>query len=86
MHNIRTNHRVRSGNKQGKMKALYDVNPPIDIFYQIEDRVEFADAGNSPYKPTQVANTAFNVMFKTGMFTDGCKIRKQSPEVGKTWV
>ena len=58
----------------------------LRIFDQIKERVEFFDAKYSPCMPTQVVNTAFNGMFKTGMFTEDCKIWKQRHEVGKIWV
>ena len=54
-----------------RIKAPYNVNLPTEnVFDQIKDRVEFSDVGNSPYTPTQVVNTAFNVLFKTGIFAD----------------
>ena len=46
------------------MKAPYDIKLQIDnIFDQVKDGVEFSDAVNFPYTPTQVLNTAFNVLF-----------------------
>ena len=69
------------------MKSPYDVNLLIkNIFDQIEDGVAFADAGNLLYMPIQVVNTAFNVLFKTGIFADDCKPWKQRLGVGKTWA
>ena len=61
-----------------RMKAPYDVNLLIKTFFdQIEDAVEFA-AGNSPFTPVQVVNTAYNVIFSTGMFNNNCKIWKKN--------
>ena len=70
-----------------RMKVPYDVNLPIETFFdQVEDAVEFASAGNAPFTPVQVVNTAYNVIFNTGMFTDDCKIWKRKPAANKTWT
>ena len=69
-----------------RMKEPYDVNLPIETFFdQIEDAVEFASAGNAPFTPVQVVNTAYNVIFTTGMFHDDCKLWKRKPAANKTW-
>ena len=69
------------------MKAPYDVNLPIETFFdQIEDAIEYASAGNAPFTPVQVVNTAYNVIFTTGMFNDDCKIWKRKPAAAKTWI
>ena len=48
-----------------RQKTAYDVNQPIErIFEQIDDAVEYADAGHNPYTPLQVVTNAF----QTGMF------------------
>ena len=68
-----------------RMKVSYDVNLPIEIFFdQIEDAIELAAAGNTPFTPGQVVNTAYNVIFSTGIFNDDCKIWKRKPTAAKT--
>ena len=68
-----------------RMKISYDVNLPIDTFFdQIKDAAEFTVAGNAPFIPVQVVNTAYNVVFSTGMFNDDCKIWKRKPTVEKS--
>ena len=70
-----------------RMKAPYDCNLPIETFFdQIEDAVEFASAGNAPFTPIQVVNTAFNTIASTGMFQDDCKLWKRKPAAQKTWA
>ena len=69
------------------MKDRYDCNIPIETFFdQIEDAVEFTAAGNAPFTPVQVVNTAFNVIFTTGMFNDDCKVWKRKPSDTRTWA
>ena len=52
-----------------RMKASYDVNLPIETFFdQIEDATDFTSAGNAPFTPVEVVNTAFNIIATTGMF------------------
>ena len=67
-------------NNTSRMKIPYDVNLPIETFFdQIEDAVEFASADNAPFIPVQVVNTAYNVIFSTGMFNDDCTMWKRKP-------
>ena len=45
------------------MKQPFDVNQPIEILYkQIEDSIEFAAAGQTPYSPEQVLNIAYQFL------------------------
>ena len=70
-----------------RMKERYDVNFPIENFFdQIEDAMEYAAAGNAPFSPDQVVNTAFHVIFTTGMFHDDCKLWKRRPALERTWA
>ena len=70
-----------------RMKASYDVKLPIETFFdQIKDAVEFSSAGNTPFTPVQVVNTAFNIISSTGIFQDNCKIWKRRSDVNKTWT
>jgi hypothetical protein len=69
-----------------QMKKACDVNQPIEVLYkQIDDAVEFADAGATPYTAGQVINIAYQLVYRTGIFTDDCKIWKRHPAVYKTW-
>ena len=56
------------------MITAYSVNLSFgQIIEHIESVVNFADAGNIPYTPEQVAYTAYNLIFATGHFTDPCR-------------
>ncbi len=69
-----------------QMKTDYDVNQPIKLFFdQIEDAVDFAAAGDSPYTPVQVTTIAYQLVFKTAMFPDECKLWKRRTTATKNW-
>ena len=82
--------KITDGNLEDKketMGAAYDVNLPIKtLFKRIEDDVQFAAAGNTPFTAAQVVSIAFRIIQKTGMFTDDCKIWKRLPAIQKTWA
>jgi hypothetical protein len=68
------------------MKQPCDVNQPIEVMYtQIEEAIEFASAGQTPYSPEQVLSIAYQLVFRTGIFADDCKIWKRRDAAYKTW-
>jgi hypothetical protein len=69
------------------MKQPCDVNQPIKILYkQIEDAIEFAAGGQTPYSTQQVLSIALQLVFCTGIFMDDCKIlKKRQAPAYKTW-
>jgi hypothetical protein len=73
--------------KDKQMKADYDANQPIELFFdQIEVAVDFAAAGDCPYTPTQVTVIAYQLVFKMGLFHDECKLRKRRIAADKNWA
>ena len=68
-----------------RLKTAYDVNQPIErLFEQIEDAVEYADAGHNPYTPLQVVTNAFQLVFQTCLFVQDCKDWKRTRPDDKT--
>ena len=68
-----------------RLNTAYDVNQPIErLFKQIEDAVEYADAGHNPYIPLQVVTNAFQLVSQTGMFVRDCKEWKRTTPADKT--
>jgi hypothetical protein len=53
----------------------YDPTQPIETFYsQIEDAMDYADAGKSAYTAAQVVTNAYLLIFTTGMlFHKSCR-------------
>jgi hypothetical protein len=69
------------------LKASYDPNLPIEtLFDQVEDAVDFAAAGLTPYTPEQVVATAYQLIYATGMFVDDAKVWKRQTAAYKTWA
>lgn len=70
-----------------RMKAKYDPNDPIDkLFKQIELAEELAITGNAPFTARQIVNTAFLLIFATGVYEDECKAWKRRPLAQQTWA
>jgi hypothetical protein len=68
------------------LKSAYDPNLPIEtLFDQVEDAVDFAAAGLTPYSPAQVVATAYQLIYATGMFVDDAKVWKRRTTEYKTW-
>jgi hypothetical protein len=73
-------------NTDRAIKQPCDVNQPIEVLYQqIEDAIEFSAVGQTPYLPEQVVNIAYQLVFRTRIFSDDCKIWKRHAAAYKTW-
>ena len=69
-----------------KIKTPFDTSLPIETLYdQIEDAVELADAGSTPYSAQQVVAIAYSLVFATGQLTEACRDWKRSLAGHKTW-
>ena len=74
-------------NKDVALKTAYDPNQRIEsLFDQVENALNYAAAGNTPYSPAQVVATAFQILFATSMFLENCKTRKRKPDADKNWA
>ena len=57
-----------------RMSAAWQPPTPIDIlFQQLEDGVYFAAAAQEPLVDTAVARLGYNIIVKTGLFTEACR-------------
>ena len=52
---------------------------------QIEECIEFVDAGNLPFMVAQILSTAYNLVFYTGCFFGNCKKWNAQPDSKQTW-
>ena len=69
-----------------RMDKLYDPSEAIETYFdQIEDAVEFAEAGNSPFSDTQIVTKAFIQIFSTGLYKDECRTWNQLLVPARTW-
>ena len=68
------------------MKTPWDPNTPCKVvIVQIQDAMEFAKDGKQTFTDKQRLTTAYNLVFKTGMFFDACKEWMAKAEADKTW-
>jgi hypothetical protein len=75
------------GNNDEKFKTACDPAQPIEaLFSQIEDAMDFADAGGSPYTAQQVVTNAYSLVFNTGIFPEACREWRRRPAAEKTWA
>jgi hypothetical protein len=62
-------------------------NPPMpieDLFEQLRAGAEFAtEGGDAPSKPA-VVRLGYNILLKTGLFTDGCRDWRKKPQADRT--
>ena len=73
-------------NKQ-RMDLPFNQSGAIETYFdQIEDAVEFAEAGASPFTMVQIITKAFIQMFSTGLFKDECKTWNRLPPVSRDWA
>lgn len=71
---------------ESRMKAPYDITTPIEnLFAQIDEAVEFAEAGNSAFTAMQIVNTAYLLIFQTGALEKACDEWIEKPIVDQTW-
>ena len=70
-----------------RINMPYNINELFEsIIDQIDTSIDFAYNRNVPYIPERFMNTAYNLIFVTGHFTNACRRWNHNPEVDKTWV
>ena len=69
-----------------RMDTPYDPSIAIKSYFdQIEDAVEFVEAGNSPFSTTQITAKAFIQMIPTGLYKDEYKAWNCLITPTRTW-
>jgi len=69
-----------------RMRESFDASKPIEeLFEQIEDATDYADAAGAPYNNGQVISRAYVLIYKTGEYNEACKDWRKKPENEKTW-
>ena len=54
-----------------RLQTPYDSNQPFETMTnQVENAVDYASAGDTPYTPTQVVRISFQILFQTDLFID----------------
>ena len=68
-----------------RMHADYNVNQPMEVLIkQINDTVDMVAAADNPYSAKQVVTAAYNLVFKTDIFADNCKLWRRQVARDKT--
>jgi hypothetical protein len=66
---------------------MCNATQPIDVYFQtIDDCVQFATDGQVPFTPTQIVQTAYHAVSKSGLYNDACKEWHRKPVANRTWV
>ena len=70
-----------------RLRAPYDSNQPFKtLIDQVENAVDYASAGETPYTPDQVVGIAFQLVLQTVILNDDCKLWQRQPADVKTWT
>ena len=70
-----------------RMDIPFNQSGAIETYLdQIEDAVEFAEAGASPFTMVQITTKEFIQMFATGLFKDKFKAWNRLPQVSRDWA
>ena len=63
----------------------YPTAPFKVLIDQIETAQEFATDGNQPYSGQQILTQAYNLVYKTRLFFEDCKLWLKKPPAQRTW-
>lgn len=70
-----------------RLNQPWDPNTPLEtLINQIEEGMEFAEAGNQALTDRQIVNTAYTLVFQTGLYFDDCKNWNRKTEADRTWI
>ena len=69
-----------------KMKQEWSLlDSIVDLFEQVEEGVEFAEAANTPIQGGKVANIAYLLILRTGGMEKACEQWEYMQVILKTW-
>ena len=70
-----------------QMNKPYDPFEAMETYLnQVEDAVEFTEAGNSPFTNTQIVTKVFIQIFATGMYKDECRAWNKLLVPARAWA
>jgi hypothetical protein len=68
------------------MRNAWDPHQPVEtLFKQIQDCVDFAEAGGVTIGAAQKLSSAYSKIFKSGKFNSACRRWDEKVEADKTW-
>ena len=57
------------------LRDPYNSNQTFEtLIDQVENAIDYASAGDTPYTPAQDVGIDFQLVFQTGIFNDDCKL------------
>ena len=63
---------------ESRINGALDNSVPIDVFFQrIDDAVQYADDGKTPFTAKQILQTVFHSVNATGSYPEACKEWRQ---------
>ena len=70
-----------------RLRTQVSITQPFEIFLaQVEDSIEYAEAGGTPYSAAQILSIAYELMLNTGAYKDECnEWRTRVLAANKTW-
>jgi hypothetical protein len=69
------------------MRRAWDPNQPVEsLFKQIQDCVDYSEAGGVPIGPSQQINVGYAKIFATGQLMSGCRRWNKKPAAERTWT
>ena len=70
-----------------RFKQQWDPNQPCEVLIdQIEDAIDYAASGNTPYSKDKITNMAYNIVYRTGLFSDEWKTWRMKDAPDQTWT
>ena len=70
-----------------RMNAPYDPNQPFEfLIEQIQDATDYAAHAGTPYSQGKILATAYDLVFKTGMFSNDLRDWRRKTAADKTWT
>ena len=69
-----------------RFKTAWSPSQPLEhLVEQIEDAVDYAESGGSPFTDRQVVTNSYNLVFATGIFPEACREWRRRASNTKTW-
>ena len=70
-----------------RFKQQWDPNQPFEVLIdQIEDAIDYAASRNTLYSKEQIMNMAYNIVYRTSIFSNECKAWRKKDAPDQTWT
>ena len=70
-----------------RFKQQWDANQPFEVrIDQIKDAIDYAASRNNPYSKEKIMNWAYNIVYRTCLFSNECKTQRKKDVTDQTWT